>query len=103
MPYKNKKDLYTAQKNRWIMRKREAVRYKGGACSICGYSKHIGALEFHHRDPSNKKFSWTKLRLKAWLDVLEELNKCDLLCSNCHQEVTNRDPLNLLSFDFLDK
>jgi len=58
---------------------------RGGAkCSVCGYDKYIGALEFHHRDPSQKdpKWSrgWTLPRLK------EELDKCDILCANCHRE-----------------
>jgi len=71
---------------RWIQRKKDAVAYKGGKCKICGYNKNYAALEFHHRDSSTKDFEWVKLRLYKWDRVLEELDKCDLLCSNCHVE-----------------
>jgi len=62
------------------------VEYKGGCCSRCGYSKSIGALEFHHLDPSEKDFaiggkSWSYERLK------EEVDKCILVCANCHVEI----------------
>jgi hypothetical protein len=50
-------------------------------------------LCFHHRNPSEKKirldsrrFSNTNLKL-----LLEEVDKCDLLCHNCHQELHNAD------------
>lgn len=84
--YKNKQDLYANQIQRWIRRKKEAIEYKGGACSRCGYDKYYGALGFHHRDPSTKRWDWNKLRLRKWSDVLSELDVCDLLCANCHME-----------------
>lgn len=86
MAYKNKQDLYRNQVERWKKRKIEAITYKGGACSKCGYSKYYGALHFHHRDPSTKEASWNKIRLWPWDKVLTELDKCDLLCANCHAE-----------------
>lgn len=75
---------------RWIQRKLDAIEYKGGSCSHCGYDKFYGALEFHHTDPSQKEVSWNKLRLKSWDKVLNELDKCILLCANCHREEHNR-------------
>jgi hypothetical protein len=62
------------------------VEYKGGSCEYCGYSKSLAALEFHHRDPNAKDFSISK---KNVLDekTKAELDKCLLLCSNCHREV----------------
>lgn len=88
MAYKNKQDLYDNQKARWIRRKKEAVIYKGGKCQICGYNRSIAALQFHHRDPTTKLFNWTKLRLRTREDIYTELDKCDLLCDNCHSEIT---------------
>lgn len=87
MPYKNKKDLYEYQIKRWAQRKIDAVKYKGGCCSVCGYSKCFSALEFHHRDPNTKEFNWVKLRLRTWNNILSELDKCDLVCANCHREL----------------
>jgi hypothetical protein len=67
--------------------KAKAVAYKGGKCERCGYMKFQGALEFHHRNPREKDPSWIKLRTKPFHLVKKELDKCDLLCANCHAEV----------------
>lgn len=59
---------------------------RGGAkCQRCGYDRYVGALEFHHRDPKEKDPKWSR----GWnLERLKkELDKCDILCSNCHREV----------------
>lgn len=87
MPYKNKQDLYDYQVKRWIDRKIKAIEYKGGSCTSCGYAKHYSALEFHHPNPLEKDCDWNKLRLKSWDKITSELDKCILLCSNCHREV----------------
>ncbi len=64
-----------------------AVEYKGGRCENCGYSRCIDALEFHHRDSSKKDFSISeKGYTRSWVKVKEELDKCVLLCANCHRE-----------------
>jgi len=72
---------------RWRQRKLDAVAYKGGKCERCGYNKYPGVLEFHHLDPSKKEASWNKIRLWSWKKVLTELDKCSMLCANCHREV----------------
>lgn len=87
MPYKNKEDLYANQIQRWIKRKKKAIEYLGGVCVICGYNGFYGAYHFHHLDPQQKKWQWTKLRLRKWSDVKDELDKCVLLCATCHSEV----------------
>jgi hypothetical protein len=73
--------------SRWIKIKHEAIRYKGGSCLTCGYSEHYAALQFHHREPENKDVVWNKLRLRSWDKIVKELDKCDLLCANCHSIV----------------
>ena len=73
-------------KKRWKERKTKAVEYLGGKCSECGYDKCIGALDFHHLDPSTKEANWNKVRLWEWSKIESELDKCVLLCSNCHRE-----------------
>ena len=68
--------------------KKLAVEYKGGSCEICGYNKYIGALEFHHKDPTQKDFSISrKGHTIAWSKVKKEIDKCQLLCANCHREL----------------
>ena len=68
--------------------KLKCVEYKGGKCIICKYDKYIGALEFHHLDRNTKMFSISSLRSYSFnKKVIDELNKCALLCANCHREV----------------
>lgn len=78
--------------------KEKMVFYKGGSCMKCGYAKNIAALDFHHRDPRQKSFAVGKfrsLRGRTWKEIARELDKCDLLCANCHREEHN--PLSQLS------
>lgn len=70
-----------------IWRKAEMVAYKGGKCQRCGYDKCIEALTFHHRDPKSKKFELSGSHARQWALVLQELDKCDMLCANCHLEL----------------
>lgn len=67
--------------------KREAVAYKGGKCVQCGYSKCLAALSFHHRDRNTKMFHLSQSQKTSLASVKEELDKCDLLCMNCHMEI----------------
>ena len=65
-----------------------AVDYKGGKCQICKYSKCIGALELHHIQSDKKSFGiGDKGYTRSWEKVRNELDKCVLLCANCHREV----------------
>lgn len=74
------------------------IDYKGGKCEICGYNKCQASLEFHHRDPSIKEFIISKYRtLKLTDECKKELEKCMLLCSNCHREVHYKNPQDLSS------
>jgi 5-methylcytosine-specific restriction endonuclease McrA len=67
--------------------KQQMVDYKGGCCQKCGYDKYIGALEFHHINPEEKDFNPSHLKKYTFDDrVKNELDKCVLLCSNCHRE-----------------
>lgn len=57
----------------------------------CDYDKHPAAMEFHHRDPTQKDFTIADVANRAWEVIRAELDKCDLLCSNCHRiEHSNR-------------
>jgi excisionase family DNA binding protein len=60
----------------------------GGRCSLCGYDRYIGALQFHHCDGQSKGFGLADRGLTRSLEaVREEARKCILLCANCHSEV----------------
>jgi transposase len=60
----------------------------GGACAVCGYRRTRRALEFHHLDPNQKRFTLSAKGVTLALETLRlEASKCVLLCSNCHAEV----------------
>ena len=65
-----------------------AIAYKGGQCQICGYTKYQGALDFHHLNAAEKDFGvGDKGYTRSWEKVKAELDKCILVCANCHREV----------------
>ena len=68
--------------------KLKSVEYKGSKCEICGYDKNITALEFHHLDPSQKDFTIASTKC-GWNEMQKELDKCILVCANCHREIHN--------------
>lgn len=63
-----------------------AVLYLGGKCSCCGYNKSYSALDFHHINPEEKEFTIAKNTSLSWKKMKAEIQKCILLCANCHRE-----------------
>ncbi len=82
---------YPAQKSRGLARKLQLVEAAGGCCSICGYHRNLAALTFHHTDSSEKDFKldMRSLSNRTLKSVLSELDKCILVCHNCHAELHN--------------
>lgn len=58
-------------------------------CSRCGYDKCPRALHFHHKDRNEKEFNISQVTKSVPLrdNVKAELDKCELLCANCHYEI----------------
>jgi hypothetical protein len=55
---------------------------------LCGYDRCMGALHFHHVDPSLKNFTLGHRGVaRSIANARAEAKKCVLLCSNCHAEV----------------
>ena len=74
--------------------KREAERYrekkdfinsKKNKCYKCGDTRQY-VLEFHHKDPSQKEFNIGQLKIKDYKRLENEIDKCIVLCANCHKE-----------------
>ena len=64
-----------------------SIEYKGGKCQVCGYNKYSGALDLHHIS-KDKSFSiGDKGYTRSWEKVKQELDKCILVCANCHREI----------------
>ena len=77
----------------WVIRNRRKKKERlvekfGGKCSVCGYRKYVGALDFHHINPKDKLFALSVKGLSySWESILREAEKCVLVCKNCHTEV----------------
>lgn len=97
---KTKKPKYTTEEKKKknseaVARRRKkvkamAVEYKGGKCQNpkCGYDRCNRALEFHHLDPNEKDFGIaSKGHTIGWEKVKKELDKCIMVCGNCHCEI----------------
>lgn len=66
--------------------KAQCVDYKGGKCSHCGIKDDPCIYDFHHLDASKKSYTIARFASRS-LEVLKsELDKCILLCSNCHRK-----------------
>ena len=90
--YRCRKCMSDAVARRRKKLKQLAVEYKGGKCSICGYSKCIAALEFHHLNPLEKDFGISASgETRSWEKVKAELDKCIIVCSNCHREIHDQE------------
>ena len=86
MPYKNKKKQQEWQNKRTQYNRALVRRYKlWRGCDKCGYKTCSEALEFHHQRDKIRRvgqmLTCSKDRIK------KEIDKCSLLCANCHREL----------------
>ena len=65
--------------------KKRCVEYKGGACEHCGGIFHPAVYDFHHINPAEKSFGIGSKCDRKWSTLQPELDKCMLLCANCHR------------------
>lgn len=103
MPCKTKEEARASQK-RWrsrnLLQDRERIKRNKRAvaewfaeykttlkCVKCGES-HPACLDFHHRDPATKRYTVAKMALNGCSieTIREEIEKCDVLCANCHRK-----------------
>jgi transposase len=68
--------------------KQTLVAEAGGCCVACGYDEYLGALQFHHLDPTQKRLTINCSGATLSLATMRaEAAKCVLLCANCHAEI----------------
>ena len=105
--YKKGKQLSTYCKECYKQQSKEAYQkridflnqYKAEAgCKKCGETKYY-LLDFHHRNPTEKDFNIAKDCKKKLEIILKELEKCDVLCANCHREWHYLQEHNNISYD----
>lgn len=75
------------QAKRRKKRRQQILDHAGGKCQLCGYDICSKALSFHHKDPRAKEFPIAGSGLRSWEKVREEIDKCILVCMNCHAEI----------------
>lgn len=82
-----------SKNNERVAKFREQVRNEikmafGGKCKVCGYSRCLQCLSFHHRDPSIKEDKISSMiNSRGKKAAFEEAKKCVLLCCRCHGEL----------------
>ena len=77
---------HASQTKRRVNKKLKVVELMGGKCVDCGYNKSAYALELHHIDPSTKEYEPSQLISRlSWDKIYKEMEKCELLCANCHR------------------
>lgn len=80
--------LIMAVKKRRKKLRLKALSYLGGKCKFCGYCRETAALEFHHVHEGSKEFGLSQRGLtRSWERIKDELDKCILVCANCHREI----------------
>ncbi len=63
---------------------------KSVPCMDCGVRYPPYVMDFDHRVPADKLFSLSDLRRHgSWPKLFIEVDKCDIVCSNCHRERTH--------------
>lgn len=66
-------------------RREQIQELVGSTCTRCGYDFPIEALDFHHKDATEKEQSISQMLTHSWENILAEIAKCDLVCACCHR------------------
>lgn len=95
---------YLANKKKQVERTKEVKRQsrdlirlakQEGSCKLCG-EDHPAVLDFHHRDPKSKSFEICgSYSTRGRLQILAEIEKCDLICANCHRKLHYKGDFNV--------
>jgi len=83
---KNCSNVYHGKRIKRV--KLKMVHYKGDQCLDCDLNienTYQCVFDFHHLDPNEKDPNWNKIQYQKWGKIKDELDKCVLLCSNCHR------------------
>jgi hypothetical protein len=89
-----KKSNTAYQKAEIKYRKKLLKERYGSKCTICGYDKCFNALDFHHPNENKRNGELRPcvlVRREKMEEVFKELDKCQLVCANCHRELHARE------------
>lgn len=74
-------------KERKWSNKDRIMQHFDGKCAHCGLIDDPCVYDLHHINPAEKEEGIARMMDRKWETILPELNKCILLCSNCHRKV----------------
>lgn len=78
--YLNKTKKRKEEFRSWFLEFKKTLK-----CKLCG-NTHPACLDFHHRNPNDKEKTVSQMvNTLSKKKLLEEINKCDVLCANCHR------------------
>ena len=111
MPYKDLEKNRMSKHNFYIKHKEEHVRrnredmirrrayiasFKSKPCIDCGIQYPSYVMDLDHRQGEQKISNLAKMVTRyGWKTILKEITKCDIVCSNCHRERTNKRKMRL--------
>ncbi len=89
--YRSNKRQYLNRNSRTFARHRELIRSaKSRPCADCGIQYPYYVMDFDHRDGATKSFMLSEVARATAKSLLREIDKCDVVCANCHRERTHR-------------
>ncbi len=82
----NKRARKEYRRGRYLEKKTylDALKVANG-CDDCGNLFPSVCLDFDHRDPENKVANVSQLHSCSWETLKKEVEKCDIVCANCHR------------------
>jgi hypothetical protein len=80
----------TMQRRARVNKRREFIgRLKDNPCTDCGIKYKPWQMDFDHIDPRQKVFNIGTNVLGSLLSIKNEIEKCELVCANCHRQRTH--------------
>ena len=84
--YRQNKRQYLDRNVRSFLKRRELVRQiKSRACADCGIQYPFYVMDFDHREGETKEYELNRIDRMTTRALLREIEKCDVVCSNCHR------------------
>lgn len=90
----NREVWYPANKKRRSRLNRASIQKKvddikkmklAAGCTDCGYNAHPDALEYDHLRDKHFSISNAARNQTSWVRILAEMEKCEVVCANCHR------------------
>lgn len=89
--YRNHKRQYLKRNARSYLKRRELIRgMKSRPCADCGIQYPYYVMDFDHREGETKEYELSRTERMTIRAIMREIEKCDVVCANCHRERTHQ-------------